>query len=348
MIKRISQFTRYRSSASDMHPPAAVSHGTPIANTLHLPGVTLSQTALTLPTELTIEQWGIIGTQLAKFGNGIQWWLGDWWHYGDHHYGDRAKAVAKGIFPYEFETSANFGWVAGKVPSSLRNELLSFNHHYTIASLDDRAVQKKWLDKAAQFKWSIKKLRQKIGEQNDDENLSEDERAREAAKGYSERLEEFSEQTKARLAPFGIELAEQELPLILCWLTAEGIEGLAEKVSEAVTVWNRTLKAIRDFQANPKDPPQLPKVTCYPASDEDGERVWFDSKGKEKKLQEGDICTEGHRCPPTYKVYRGGKWCKWDFVNEEEPNKRTRDRHLKECPRKILHGGNGPKKMQST
>ena len=70
----------------------------------------------------------MLGAKLGVFENGIQWWLGDWWHYGAHAYGARkAKVKAKGAFPYAFPTLMNWGWVAGKVATSLRREALSFS-----------------------------------------------------------------------------------------------------------------------------------------------------------------------------------------------------------------------------
>ena len=83
-----------------------------------------------------------------RIENSIQWWLGDWWHYGFHAYGERkAKVKAKGAFPYAFQTLMNWGWVAGKVATSLRREALSWSHHELIARYPPDE-QKKWLDKA--------------------------------------------------------------------------------------------------------------------------------------------------------------------------------------------------------
>jgi hypothetical protein len=59
---------------------------------------------------------------------------------------------------------ANYGWVARAVPTSLRSEVLSFQHHKIIAPLPP-AQQRKWLDRAAKEVWSSNELKSAIARQ---------------------------------------------------------------------------------------------------------------------------------------------------------------------------------------
>jgi hypothetical protein len=126
-------------------------------------GAKASATALLLPDNISIEDWVKIGDALHRYETGVQWWLGDWWHYGAHKYGDRIKRVAKGIFNYQFGTLANYGYVAGRIKPSLRNEALTLSHHYQVAKFEP-PEQKKWLDRAARCHWSTRDLQSKIKE----------------------------------------------------------------------------------------------------------------------------------------------------------------------------------------
>lgn len=97
-----------------------------MTTTMTLPdGVTITPTALTFSRELSFDEWKSLGSNLKQFESSLQWWIGDWWHHGEHKYGERKKLAAD-AFGYEFGTLMNFGYVAGSVEASLRNEALSF------------------------------------------------------------------------------------------------------------------------------------------------------------------------------------------------------------------------------
>jgi hypothetical protein len=57
----------------------------------------------------------------------------------------------------------NYGSVARAVPTSRRNEALTYSHHVAVAKLKPE-YQTKFLRDATRFEWSSKKLRQKIHE----------------------------------------------------------------------------------------------------------------------------------------------------------------------------------------
>jgi hypothetical protein len=132
-----------------------------IPATLTLPdGVILSRTALICSREL--KEWKQLGRTLQQSESSIQWWLGDWWHYGNHRYGERKATVkAKDIFGYAFSTLMNFGSVAGRVQTSRRREDLAWSHHEVVARLKPEE-QEYYLDIAVKNRLSVRDLRDKL------------------------------------------------------------------------------------------------------------------------------------------------------------------------------------------
>jgi 16S rRNA G966 N2-methylase RsmD len=94
----------------------------------------------------------------------VMWWIGDWWRYGDHEYGDRAaQALDQDTFSYQ--TFMDAGWVSGRVETSRRREVLSWSHHREVAALEP-AEQDEWLDRAESEGWSRNELRREIRRPN--------------------------------------------------------------------------------------------------------------------------------------------------------------------------------------
>ncbi len=114
-------------------------------------------TGLVLPEGMEYEQWESIGHALKKINNAALWWLGDWWAYGDHHYGERA-AQALDPDSYAFQTLMNAGWVCRQIETSRRREVLSFSHHAEVAALDPSEADA-LLDKAEAEGWNRQELR---------------------------------------------------------------------------------------------------------------------------------------------------------------------------------------------
>lgn len=116
-----------------------------------------SGTALELPANLSFEDWEGTGRVLARIEKACMWWIGDWWRYGDHAYGERAAQVLDSD-TFAFQTWANAGWVAGSVETSRRREGLKFGHHAEVAA-DEPADQDYWLDQAEEHEWTVRELR---------------------------------------------------------------------------------------------------------------------------------------------------------------------------------------------
>jgi hypothetical protein len=91
-------------------------------------GASLTPMSLNLPDGLPVERWKEIGARLGAAHKATQWWIGDWWTYGGHRYGDRVQSVEEwgGL---AFQTCQNYGAVAIRFETTRRREALSFSHH---------------------------------------------------------------------------------------------------------------------------------------------------------------------------------------------------------------------------
>jgi len=132
-----------------------------------LPGQ-VSRVGWTLPKKLSLDDWVECGKALMLCEGAVQWWIGDWWAYGEHHYGDRASAAAQGIFGRTFGSLKVYGSVARNVKRLIRINLLSFGHHQIVAPIKPLNEQKKWLARALKGTngkpWSIAQLRSALAQ----------------------------------------------------------------------------------------------------------------------------------------------------------------------------------------
>lgn len=114
-----------------------------------------TSTALEIPQDLSYEEWVGVGETLDRIAGAHMWWIGDWWAFGEHAYGERSAQVTD---PSKFKTYANAGWVSRKVESSRRREVLSWAHHQDVAALEPDD-QERLLDEAEKNEWTRRELR---------------------------------------------------------------------------------------------------------------------------------------------------------------------------------------------
>jgi hypothetical protein len=98
-------------------------------------GCRLHPTGLELPEGLPFERWRAIGLALDRMDSSLQWARGDWWNYGGHRYGERARAV-EALDDLTLQAWADCGTVARRFGTSRRREVLSFQHHREVLALD--------------------------------------------------------------------------------------------------------------------------------------------------------------------------------------------------------------------
>jgi len=108
----------------------------------------LSPTSFELPNKLPEKDWREIGIALGRMRGSMQWWLGDWWRYDGHGYGDRKAMVESDDWEGpQFEVCKNAASVCRAfAETSRRRDVLSFNHHAEVAGLSDPAIADRLLD----------------------------------------------------------------------------------------------------------------------------------------------------------------------------------------------------------
>jgi hypothetical protein len=133
--------------------------------------------SLGLPDDLSLSEWKDIGTSLGRAERCLNWFIGEWWAFGEHRYGDR-KATAEDWEGPSFSTcqwaasvvrtfgrpkvseAAPLGDDAARKTPARRNGL-SFQHHAEVAALPAEAADAV-LDKAEACGWSTRDVRTEV------------------------------------------------------------------------------------------------------------------------------------------------------------------------------------------
>lgn len=115
-------------------------------------------TELTLPDDLSYDEWLEVGDKLAHIEHAVRWWWGDWLNYGEHRYerGQYDRAVERSGLSKESVRACK--WVAGSIESVRRRTDLPWSLHEEVAALEPD-VQDEWLDKAEDEHLNRKRLR---------------------------------------------------------------------------------------------------------------------------------------------------------------------------------------------
>jgi hypothetical protein len=108
------------------------------------PKFTICRTGLKVHGELSFEEWAEMAPILNEAARGIAFVVGDWLVYGSGRFGrtggvNRVKAEdyekAVNLTGLDRTTLQNYAHVSRKVPPSLRNKELSWEHHKVVAKL---------------------------------------------------------------------------------------------------------------------------------------------------------------------------------------------------------------------
>lgn len=120
----------------------------------------ITRTGWQLPSDLSEDEWRASGLALGKVESGVSWWLGDWWAFGEHRYGDRKALVESDDWDGpSYQTCREAAVVSDAFPEMFRRRNnLSFSHHKEVAALQP-ADQDRFLDRAASEDLSVMKLR---------------------------------------------------------------------------------------------------------------------------------------------------------------------------------------------
>ncbi len=128
---------------------------------LAVPG-RITPTSLELPPNMSMEEWARVGDTLKVMAGAVQFWVGDWFAYGEAHYGEEAWQYLE----VTEKTLANWASVCRKVEPSRRREALKFSHHAEVAPLEPEE-QERVLDEAASQGWSVQRIREEVKEREE-------------------------------------------------------------------------------------------------------------------------------------------------------------------------------------
>ncbi|MEI6494212.1 MAG: hypothetical protein WCO94_16830 [Verrucomicrobiota bacterium] len=143
--------------------------------------VAITPSGLRFDADLTFEEWSAMAPQIGTALKSLAFVIGDWLVYGEERFAaqpcipgleddprhvrissDRyvATQVATGL---DMTTLKNYAYVSRRVPMSLRNNLLSWEHHKVVAKLATDK-QTEWLTTAASQaeRLSVRRLRASI------------------------------------------------------------------------------------------------------------------------------------------------------------------------------------------
>ena len=125
--------------------------------------ITLTRTGLHISDELSFEEWKDIAARFGAAMSSAAFVIGDWLVYGEDHFRGQqrlpgfendsigSRRISAEIYNealrltgLDRSTLITYAYVARRVPPSLRNEQLSWEHHKAVAKLDEEE-QKRWL-----------------------------------------------------------------------------------------------------------------------------------------------------------------------------------------------------------
>lgn len=101
----------------------------------------LTKTAWSLPSAMTEADWKSAGQALSQVEGAMNWWLGDWWRFGEHKYGDRKALVESEEWTGPaFGSCMNAAAICAKFKTSRRREVVPFSHHAEVSSIPNELL----------------------------------------------------------------------------------------------------------------------------------------------------------------------------------------------------------------
>jgi hypothetical protein len=136
---------------------------TAMSNVLGMPHAEgLTPTGYELPENLSDGAWLDVGRALGRVRGSVTWWVGDWWAYGEHAYGERKAMVeAEDWEGPRFQTCMDAAMVCSAFTTSRRREALSFTAHREVLPLPLQ-YQDQVLTWAEEGKRSTREIRDEV------------------------------------------------------------------------------------------------------------------------------------------------------------------------------------------
>lgn len=127
---------------------------------IEIPRGSVTATSLTLPEDLTGEEFEIIGFQLSKVRDAMQWAIGDWLVHGENYFSDKFSQYAEALGISEV-SKLQYIRIALRIAPERRRRELSWSHHRAVAPLEPED-QVRLLQMAIDRGWSKGELEDAI------------------------------------------------------------------------------------------------------------------------------------------------------------------------------------------
>lgn len=119
------------------------------------PKFAITRTGMDIRDDLSFEEWAALAPKLNEASRCVAFAIGDWLVYGQHRFNKSTAAPAPKVkgSAYEVALAATgldlttlhaYAYVSRNVPAVRRNEALSWEHHKTVAKLEEHE-QQQWL-----------------------------------------------------------------------------------------------------------------------------------------------------------------------------------------------------------
>lgn len=126
----------------------------------------LHENGLEIAGDPSFEEWIECGNFIKRARGAVHFWIGDWLNYGERKWGEKYKEAIQQT-GFDYSTLRDDKWVTSQIPPERRKEALSFDHHRSVANLDEDE-QDELLEKAVNENIATKDFRKVV----DGNNLS--------------------------------------------------------------------------------------------------------------------------------------------------------------------------------
>ena len=102
---------------------------------LALLGPYVTTTSLSLPDDMSRDKWEDAGCVLKQIESGMQWWIGDWWAFGERKWGT-GQQICEAL-GFSYATVTTYASISRSYESLSRLKDLTHKHHQIAAPLDE-------------------------------------------------------------------------------------------------------------------------------------------------------------------------------------------------------------------
>jgi hypothetical protein len=109
---------------------------------------------------LIFEDWQSVGQTLQMIAGASLWWIGDWYLFGEDHFGELAAQAIGDDTGYSARTVQQAAWVCGRFAFSKRLEDVPFSTHMVLAGVKDEVKRYELLALAAEERWTMRQAQE--------------------------------------------------------------------------------------------------------------------------------------------------------------------------------------------